>query len=55
MSEDRPGILDGAVHPAEQTKLFGHAEAQDFLTYLHSDAARAVFEQQGFIVLPPNG
>ncbi|WP_421579734.1 DNA polymerase III subunit delta' [Shinella sp. M31] len=31
MSEDRPGILDGAVHPAEQTKLFGHAEAQDFL------------------------
>lgn len=31
MSEDRPGILDGAVHPAEQTKLFGHAGAQDFL------------------------
>jgi len=31
VSEDRPGILDGAVHPAEQTKLFGHAEAQDFL------------------------
>lgn len=31
MSEDRPGILDGAVHPAEQTKLFGHVEAQDFL------------------------
>ncbi|MCR6501874.1 DNA polymerase III subunit delta' [Shinella sp. CPCC 101442] len=31
MSDDRPGILDGAVHPAEQTKLFGHAEAQDFL------------------------
>lgn len=31
MSEDRPGILDGAVHPAEQTKLFGHAEAQNFL------------------------
>jgi len=31
VSEDRPGILDGAVHPAEQTKLFGHTEAQDFL------------------------
>lgn len=31
MSDERPGILDGAVHPAEQTKLFGHAEAEDFL------------------------
>ena len=31
MSEERPGILDGAVHPAEQTKLFGHADAEDFL------------------------
>ncbi|MGX5722496.1 DNA polymerase III subunit delta' [Shinella zoogloeoides] len=31
MSEERPGILDGAVHPAEQTKLFGHAEAAAFL------------------------
>ena len=31
MSEERPGILDGAVHPAEQTKLFGHAEAENFL------------------------
>lgn len=31
MSEDRPGILDGAVHPAEQVKLFGHAAAEDFL------------------------
>lgn len=31
MNEDRPGILDGAVHPAEQTKLFGHAAAEDFL------------------------
>ncbi|ANH04139.1 DNA polymerase III subunit delta' [Shinella sp. HZN7] len=31
MSEERPGILDGAVHPAEQTKLFGHAEAEAFL------------------------
>lgn len=33
----------------------GKPEAQDFLTYLSSDAARAVFEQQGFVVLPPNG
>ncbi|WP_242222993.1 DNA polymerase III subunit delta' [Shinella zoogloeoides] len=31
MSEERPGILDGAVHPAEQRKLFGHADAEDFL------------------------
>jgi DNA polymerase-3 subunit delta' len=31
VSDERPGILDGAVHPAEQTKLFGHAEAEDFL------------------------
>jgi len=31
VSEDRPGILDGAVHPAEQVKLFGHAAAEDFL------------------------
>lgn len=31
MSDDRPGILDGAVHPAEQTKLFGHAAAEQFL------------------------
>jgi DNA polymerase-3 subunit delta' len=31
VSEERPGILDGAVHPAEQTKLFGHGAAEDFL------------------------
>jgi DNA polymerase-3 subunit delta' len=31
VSDERPGILDGAVHPAEQTKLFGHAEAEAFL------------------------
>ena len=31
MSDERPGILDGAVHPAEQTKLFGHGEALEFL------------------------
>jgi DNA polymerase-3 subunit delta' len=31
VSDDRPGVLDGAVHPAEQTKLFGHAAAEDFL------------------------
>ena len=42
------------VYPAAEIAP-GKAEAQDFLTYLHSDAARAVFEQQGFIVLPPNG
>ncbi|MCP8893420.1 DNA polymerase III subunit delta' [Shinella daejeonensis] len=31
MSADRPDVLDGARHPAEQTALFGHAEAQAFL------------------------
>jgi DNA polymerase-3 subunit delta' len=31
MSDERPGILDGAVHPAEQVKLFGHEAAEAFL------------------------
>ncbi|MDX3924934.1 MAG: DNA polymerase III subunit delta' [Shinella sp.] len=31
MSEERPGVLDGALHPAEQTRLFGHHEAERFL------------------------
>lgn len=31
MSDDRPGILDGAISPAENTKLFGHRDAEDFL------------------------
>jgi len=31
MSEDKPGVLDGAIPPAENTRLFGHDEAQAFL------------------------
>jgi DNA polymerase-3 subunit delta' len=31
MSEERPGLLDGAIWPGENTKLFGHAEAEAFL------------------------
>ena len=31
MSDPRPDVLDGACHPAEQTKLFGHGAAEDFL------------------------
>ncbi len=32
MSDERPGLLDGAISPAENTKLFGHDEAQAFLS-----------------------
>lgn len=31
MSSDIPGVLDGAIPPAENTKLFGHEEAEAFL------------------------
>ncbi|MBB3607943.1 DNA polymerase III subunit delta' [Rhizobium sp. BK602] len=31
MSEDRPGILDGAIPPQDNTRLFGHEEAEAFL------------------------
>jgi DNA polymerase-3 subunit delta' len=31
MSENRPGTLDGAIPPMENTKLYGHAEAEEFL------------------------
>ncbi|MBX5134378.1 DNA polymerase III subunit delta' [Rhizobium lentis] len=31
MSDDRPGLLDGAIWPAENTRLFGHEEAESFL------------------------
>lgn len=31
MSEEKPGVLDGAIPPAENTRLFGHDEAQAFL------------------------
>ena len=32
MSDERPGLLDGAISPAENTKLFGHDELQAFLS-----------------------
>ncbi|QRM55501.1 DNA polymerase III subunit delta' [Sinorhizobium sp. BG8] len=31
MSEQGAGVLDGATHPAEQTRLFGHRQAEAFL------------------------
>ncbi|MBO9098464.1 MULTISPECIES: DNA polymerase III subunit delta' [unclassified Rhizobium] len=31
MSDERPGVLDGAIAPMENTRLFGHAEAEAFL------------------------
>ncbi len=31
MSDERPGLLDGAIWPADNTKLFGHEEAEAFL------------------------
>ncbi|MBX4962984.1 DNA polymerase III subunit delta' [Rhizobium binae] len=31
MSEERPGLLDGAIWPAANTRLFGHEEAEAFL------------------------
>ena len=31
MSTEQPGLLDGAVAPSEQTRLFGHAAAEAFL------------------------
>ncbi|MDR7148049.1 DNA polymerase III subunit delta' [Rhizobium sp. BE258] len=32
MSEERPGLLDGAIWPAENPKLFGHEDAEAFLS-----------------------
>jgi DNA polymerase III subunit delta' len=31
MSDERPGLLDGAIWPAENMKLFGHEDAEAFL------------------------
>lgn len=31
MTMERPGVLDGAIAPAENSKLFGHGEAEAFL------------------------
>jgi DNA polymerase-3 subunit delta' len=32
MSEERPGLLDGAIWPAENPRLFGHEDAEAFLS-----------------------
>lgn len=31
MSGERQDVLEGAVHPSENTRLFGHGQAEDFL------------------------
>ena len=31
MSEEGPGVLDGALPPMENTRLFGHGQAEEFL------------------------
>ncbi|KAA0697379.1 DNA polymerase III subunit delta' [Neorhizobium sp. P12A] len=33
MSEEQPGVLDGAIPPAENTRLFGHEDAEEFLAH----------------------
>ena len=43
------------IYPIALTKESTNADAQTFLNYLHSPSARAVFERQGFTVLPPGG
>jgi molybdate transport system substrate-binding protein len=41
--------------PVALTKESANADAQAFLNYLRSPAARAAFERQGFAVLGPGG
>jgi molybdate transport system substrate-binding protein len=43
------------IYPIALTKESTNPEARAFLSYLHSPAARAAFERQGFTVLPPGG
>ena len=31
MSDEHPSLLDGAIWPPENTKLFGHEDAEAFL------------------------
>ncbi|PZM10717.1 DNA polymerase III subunit delta' [Rhizobium tubonense] len=33
MSEERSGVLDGAIPPTENTRLFGHEAAEEFLAH----------------------
>ena len=43
------------IYPIALTKESTNPDAQTFLNYLRSPAARAAFERQGFTVLPPGG
>jgi molybdate transport system substrate-binding protein len=43
------------IYPVALTKESINADAQAFLSYLRSPAARAAFERQGFTVLAPGG
>jgi len=43
------------IYPVALTKESTNADAQAFLNYLRSPAARAAFERQGFAVLGPGG
>jgi molybdate transport system substrate-binding protein len=43
------------IYPVALTKESTNADAQAFLNYLRSPAARAAFERQGFAVLGPDG
>jgi molybdate transport system substrate-binding protein len=43
------------VYPIALTKESTNPDAQAFLDYLRSPAARAAFERQGFTVLTPGG
>jgi molybdate transport system substrate-binding protein len=43
------------IYPIALTKESRNADAQAFLNYIRSPAARAAFERQGFTVLAPGG
>jgi molybdate transport system substrate-binding protein len=43
------------IYPVALNKESTNPDAQTFLNYLRSPAARAAFERQGFTVLPPGG
>jgi len=43
------------IYPVALTKGSAHPDAQTFLNYIRSPAARPAFERQGFTVLAPGG
>jgi len=43
------------IYPIALTKTSTNADAKAFLAYVHSPAARAAFDKQGFTVLAPGG